>query len=145
MYNFHTLPCIARHHAGRRVKIEPIDSYYRTQTPRRATQSQLIGLDPCKDLFHGRLLGVDLVAIGDEHPGLEVRTDVVNLQFLGPRLELLDGDLDAWWVGTPLMAVQLDLFLDKLAEEEREEFLVVRRLVDVFSETLPSSQHPVDR
>jgi hypothetical protein len=41
------------------------------------------------------------------------------------------------------MAVQLDLFLDKLAEEEREEFLVVRRLVDILSETLPSSQHPV--
>lgn len=88
-------------------------------------------------------MGVDLVAIGDEHPGLEVRTDVVNLQFLGSRFELFDGDLDAWRVGTPLMAIQLDLFLDKLAEEEREEFFVVRRLMDILSETLPSSQHPV--
>jgi hypothetical protein len=34
------------------------------------------------------------------------------------------------------MTMQLDLVLDELAEQEREEFIMVCGLVNVFSETL---------
>jgi hypothetical protein len=81
----------------------------------------------------------NLVSVRHEQLALEERCNVVNLQLLGPRLELLDRDLYARRVLAPLMSVQLDLLLDNLSQEERDQLFVVGRLVDVFSEALERS------
>jgi hypothetical protein len=57
----------------------------------------------------------NLVSVRHEQLALEERCNVVNLQLLGPRLELLDRDLYARRVLAPLMSVQLDLLLDSRA------------------------------
>ena len=105
----------------------------------------LLRLHPRKDLLDHRSPRKlhHLVPVRTEQPALEERRNVVDLQLFRPRFELVHRDLHLWRVVSTLMPVQLDFLLDDLAQEERDEFLVVGCLVDVFPESLGVSSSPL--
>jgi hypothetical protein len=110
-----------------------------------------------KHLFDLLFVRLVLVAVGDKEFRAQEAGDVKDFHFLGllkrcqvscelwgpfhahpthPRLQLRQGDFDTGWLLSSLQHDQLNLFFDQLAQQESEQFSVIRRLVNVFSEAL---------
>lgn len=113
-----------------------------------------------KHLFDLLFVRLELVSVGDEQLGAQERRDVEDFHLLGlkhewkriwlakrtsvyarctetyPGFELGERDLDTGGFLTSLDHDELNLFLDELTEQKRQQLGVIGGLVHVFSEAL---------
>lgn len=121
---------------------------------------EFVWVDAGKDLLDLLVCRLVLVAVGDEEFGSEEGGNIVDFHIFGlftkeitisfcdlsrhrltnPGLEMGERNGNAVGLLASLMHDELNLLLDELAEEESEEFCVIRRFVYVFSETLHSAK-----